>query len=1097
MQLRYGLRIVPLVFGAYLLGGAPLVSAGGQQRVALVTEQTPMSLSSFFGIPSSPGMVNQAGDYAFMGKGASAVFFRPAGAAAAVRVMQRADEVPGFPGSRADSLNGPILNNAGVLAFHVDFALASGHLQSAIVTFNGTSLALVASGLDIAPGTGGAHFERNLALSRFNDNGDVLMFSNLVPNGTTVPGRPTLFIAPGGGAPVRVAGFGDAAPGTAGGTFGQVGMGAAFNSLGQVLFSSSIVGGSGGSGLFVGTTTSVRKVVTNGDPIPGGGGALFPSPLSGGVRLNNAGQVLFSLSNGLWLDTPPAGISKIMRAGDAAPAFLGGTLGTNQPSFQQQNDLDDAGEIAFVSNVAGSAVTNRALFRYRPPSSMDVVAYRGQAAPGAAGQDFFNFGPVSMNSSGTISFLGANGSSDPIGIFQQSGGGAPADRILEGAATPLGGVYRLSTLATGTMPTLDSGAVKFHAEIPGGAADYAEFLTSGGAPAVLMSTADTLPAGARVGLSTFLIRAAGGFVGFGARYAGGRFSIGVHDIAAQTTTVIATDGAIAPGTGGGHLTLAGGVNPNANGVVALSAGIIGGSANATSGLFTGTPGGGLAKVAVDTDLDSVGGIVGDVGQGTSPSKINAAGQTVFFGAQGPSQRLYVGSAGSIPERIAAVGDGLVTGFTFPGQVAINASGQVAFVANTAAGVGVFVGAAGSAPIKVAAFGDPAPGGGTFSQFAAPDFNGSGEVAFMATVTGGSGGGVFLGSPSTAPVALALNGSAAPTGGNFSITSADPDVLINDQHDVVFRANLAGGTAGSGYFIRRGPSGALETLVLEGQPAPGTAGVFARMEDQNGTVSTLFQLGPSGDLSFFGRFLGGGLLTAGEWHARTDNTIEKVLVRGEVAPEFGGGAAVIHGESPAWNSSAPAACGRYPLFVGMSGGTFADGIFLFASGSCLGTLAPANVWLGLKNSDDVGTKFDLRVEVLKNAAVISSGQVNSVPGGSSGFNNAAQRTVSLSPIAPGVVVSGDTLGLRVSVRIAATGHRSGTARLWFNDSVANSGFGATIGGVTSQFYLTGTAAPTLRVGTPGVGPRRSVDVTVDRAVGGNPFKPFGTWTLIWP
>ena len=55
------------------------------------------------------------------------------------------------------------------------------------------------------------------------------------------------------------------------------------------------------------------------------------------------------------------------------------------------------------------------------------------------------------------------------------------------------------------------------------------------------------------------------------------------------------------------------------------------------------------------------------------------------------------------------------------------------------------------------------------------------------------------------------------------------------------------------------------------------------------------------------------------------------------------------------------------------------------------VGPANVWIGLKNSDDVGTRFDLLAEVLKNGTVIGSGQVNSVSGGSSGFNNAILDT----------------------------------------------------------------------------------------------------------
>jgi hypothetical protein len=159
---------------------------------------------------------------------------------------------------------------------------------------------------------------------------------------------------------------------------------------------------------------------------------------------------------------------------------------------------------------------------------------------------------------------------------------------------------------------------------------------------------------------------------------------------------------------------------------------------------------------------------------------------------------------------------------------------------------------------------------------------------------------------------------------------------------------------------------------------------------------------------------------------------------------------------------------------------------------LTSVGPANVWIGLKTSDDAGTKFDLLAEVLRNGVVVGSGELDDVQGGSSGFNNAVQRTINMALTGgPVTFQSGDTLAFRLSVRIAASsGHVSGTARLWYNDSAANSRVNVTIGGVTSTYYLLdgfvlGTAA--------GPGPKKTSDVLVNRNVGGNPFKPFGTWT----
>ena len=46
---------------------------------------------------------------------------------------------------------------------------------------------------------------------------------------------------------------------------------------------------------------------------------------------------------------------------------------------------------------------------------------------------------------------------------------------------------------------------------------------------------------------------------------------------------------------------------------------------------------------------------------------------------------------------------------------------------------------------------------------------------------------------------------------------------------------------------------------------------------------------------------------------------------------------------------------------------------------LAGLADLRVWVGLKNSDDQGTYFDLRAEMLKGGVVIASGEVKGVQG----------------------------------------------------------------------------------------------------------------------
>jgi hypothetical protein len=157
---------------------------------------------------------------------------------------------------------------------------------------------------------------------------------------------------------------------------------------------------------------------------------------------------------------------------------------------------------------------------------------------------------------------------------------------------------------------------------------------------------------------------------------------------------------------------------------------------------------------------------------------------------------------------------------------------------------------------------------------------------------------------------------------------------------------------------------------------------------------------------------------------------------------------------------------------------------------LTALSPANVWIGLKNSDDVGTKFDLLAEVYQGNTVIGSGQLNKVVGGSSGFNNAKLNPIPLTLFSPVSWSSGSTLSIKLYVRNTCFGntHNSGTARLWYNDASANSLFGATLDGVGRSYFLRDVFTLSTTVGS---GPRKTIDVAAGSPC--SPFKLFGTWT----
>ena len=158
---------------------------------------------------------------------------------------------------------------------------------------------------------------------------------------------------------------------------------------------------------------------------------------------------------------------------------------------------------------------------------------------------------------------------------------------------------------------------------------------------------------------------------------------------------------------------------------------------------------------------------------------------------------------------------------------------------------------------------------------------------------------------------------------------------------------------------------------------------------------------------------------------------------------------------------------------------------------LTSLTPAKVWVGLKNSDDVGIKFDFLAEVYKGGTLIGSGQLNRALGGSSGFNNAKLNTIPLNLLAPVAWPQNSMLSIKLYVRNTCSGstHNSGTARLWYNDNTANSQFGATISGVASNYYfVNGFTLST----SPGIGPKKTIDITAGSPC--SPFKLFETWSV---
>ncbi len=342
----------------------------------------------------------------------------------------------------------------------------------------------------------------------------------------------------------------------------------------------------------------------------------------------------------------------------------------------------------------------------------------------------------------------------------------------------------------------------------------------------------------------------------------------------------------------------------------------------------------------------------------------------------------------------------------------------------------------------------------------------------------------------------------------------------------------GGTAGKGTVFRISKDGTVFTVLhsfdctdgcsLIAGVTEGSDGALYGTTSEGGTAGggTVFRIRKDGTgfavLHSFECTMTDGCFTAGVTEG-SDGALYGTTSEGGTANagtvfkvnKDGTGFTVLH----SFECTPTNGCGPSGVTEGSDGAlygtTFAGGggagtvYRLVPAENTLTALSPARVWIGLRNSDAVGLRVDLRVEVFVNGEKVGGGQFNNALTGSSGFNNAQQLTIPLALIG-GPTSPVSTLVVRVSVRRACSGGgpNSGTPRLWYNGPEIDSGrgrnagsrFGATIGGETDYFLREGLALAT------GAGASRLfIDKTVNSAVAcpERPFTPFGAWSLTLP
>jgi len=183
------------------------------------------------------------------------------------------------------------------------------------------------------------------------------------------------------------------------------------------------------------------------------------------------------------------------------------------------------------------------------------------------------------------------------------------------------------------------------------------------------------------------------------------------------------------------------------------------------------------------------------------------------------------------------------------------------------------------------------------------------------------------------------------------------------------------------------------------------------------------------------------------------------------------------------------------------------------------LSPAHLFIGLKNSDDQGTQYDLKVEVLKNGTTVASGLERCITGVTRNPLKATEAVVPFDAFPDVFFTTGDTLALRVSTRVGTNpdstkclgpggSHNNAVGlRLYYDSASRDSRFDATIspdpnedlflhsdGNSCNNAPSSGVTTRFLNVKAPTDAKEKCQDSGGINFSHGNPFSAIGTWNL---
>ena len=170
--------------------------------------------------------------------------------------------------------------------------------------------------------------------------------------------------------------------------------------------------------------------------------------------------------------------------------------------------------------------------------------------------------------------------------------------------------------------------------------------------------------------------------------------------------------------------------------------------------------------------------------------------------------------------------------------------------------------------------------------------------------------------------------------------------------------------------------------------------------------------------------------------------------------------------------------------------------------------PLTLWIGLKNSDDQGTQFDLMAELYKNDVPISRGKTLCITGVTRNPSLARETSVEFGPVFTKDLAPEDTLSLKVFTRIGTTpdgmkcsgpggSHNNAVGlRAYYDAPTRPSRFSADIPpySLLTDLFLHSSGTNYFFNDVSPTGTMKYKDSGSVNFKNGNPWKEIGTWSM---